>query len=273
MASKTMNKPNVGQTFLLDRVKKRRGHFSSLNPKVISLASRLRSSVAHATKDSLWISYERDLTEALLRSLSWPARPLGTALLIHAMKPETLTVLASCFSRFASATHDSFLPPNELAEVLEADNRPDLFIGGSIDHSTRTITLWRGNLEPITVPFSAFEKSGDGMEPDFKNFSIADFGQTIRLGKYEAATDAILYEFDPEYRRRKRSERLASEQTLGASIRRLRKQRGLTRDDFEPLASKTLARIEQGKVTTVHGSTLATIAKVLGVRSEEIGEY
>lgn len=273
MKVKAKNTPRVGQTFLLDRAKKRRDHFSPLHPKVVSLVSRLQSSVAHATKDSLWISYEQDLTEALLRSVSWPARPLGTALLLHALKPETFTVLASCFSRFAFAMDGSFLPPNELAEVLEADNRSDLFIGGSIDHSTRTVTLWRGTLEPVTVPFSAFEKSGDGIEPDFKKFSIVDYGQTIRLGKYEAATDAVLYEFEPEYRRRKRSERLESEQTLGASIRRLRKQRGLSREDFEPLASKTLARIEQGKVKTIHERTIATIAKVLGVRSDAIKEY
>ena len=268
MAVKTRSSIDVARTFLLDRSRNRARRLSSLHPKVISSAIRMRSSVARAMKDSLWISYEQDLTEALLRSLSWPAPPLGTAVLIHAMKPETIVVLTNCFSRFAFATDDSFLPPNEIAEVLVADNRPDLFIGGSIDHSTNTVTLWRGNLEPITVPFSAFAKSRDGIEPDFKTFSILDYGQTIRLGKYEAATNAILYEFDSEYRRRTSKERLASERTLGASIRRLRKQRGLKREDFEPVASKTLARIEQGKVKSVRGKTIAPHCEGLGCEAK-----
>ncbi len=93
-------------------------------------------------------------------------------------------MLASCFNRFAFGTYRSFLSPNELAKALEADNRSDLFIGGNINHLTRTVTLWRGNLAPMTVPFSAFEKSGDGIEPVFKSLSIVDYGQTGRIGKY-----------------------------------------------------------------------------------------
>ena len=76
-----------------------------------------------------------------------------------------------------------------------------------------------------------------------------------------------------DYRRRKAKERLKSEQSLGASIRRLRKQRGLRREDFKPLAAKTIARIEQGIVKSVHKRTLKTIARVLGVEPEEIETY
>lgn len=52
------------------------------------------------------------------------------------------------------------------------------------------------------------------------------YWHAIRLGKYEAASDALLYEYDADYRRRKAKERIVAEQGLGASIRRLRKQRG-----------------------------------------------
>ena len=99
------------------------------------------------------------------------------------------------------------------------------------------------------------------------------YWHAIRLGKYEAASDALLYEYDADYRRRKAKERIASEQGLGASIRRLRKQRGLNREDFAPLSSKTIARIEQGKVRSIQGKTQATIAKTLGVGVEELESY
>lgn len=166
------------------------------------------------------------------------------------------------------------LAPSELAEALAAENRSDLFIGGSVDRASRTLTLWRGNLESITVPFSAFEKSGDGIEPDFRRLSMSDCGQTIRLGRYEAAADAVLYEFDREYRRRISKLRQKSDQSFGAALRRLRKQRGLRRDEFGPdLASKTIARIEQGKVRAIRKDTLAALARHLKVKPEEISTF
>ena len=150
------------------------------------------------------------------------------------MAPQTLPALRSCFAHFAFSVDGRFLPPEELAEVLHADNRSDLFIGGSVDHYTQTITLWRGNLESLTVPYSAFPESGDGIRPDFQKFAVTDYGHTIQFGKYQAAADAVLYEFDAGYRRRLRKERQASDQSFGASLRRLRKQRGLRREDFGP---------------------------------------
>jgi hypothetical protein len=38
--------------------------------------------------------------------------------------------------------------------------------------------------------------------PDFSAFSVVDSGQTIKLGDYEAATDAVLWEFDLDARAR-----------------------------------------------------------------------
>lgn len=274
MTAKSKRAPAIRQTFVLDTIRERAKRFATLRPTVISSSAAVRRSLAHANKESLWISYEQDLTAALLRSVSWPVRSLGIAVLSHAVNPATLPALANCFKRFAYGTNDSFLAPNELAAVLEAENGADLFIGGSIDSASQTITLWRGNLEPLTVPFTAFEKSGDGTAPDFDRFSVADYGQSVRLGTYEAASHAILYEFDPEYRRRLLRQRLQSEQSFGASLRRLRKQRGLCREDFAPqVAAKTIARIEQGKVRRIRKQTLETIADRLRVRPDEIESY
>ena len=128
-------------------------------------------------------------------------------------------------------------------------------------------------MKTITVPWSMFKPSGDGVHPDFSRLSLTDHGHTIRLGEYEAASDAILYEADPEYRRKTRKKLLAEEKTFGASLRRLRIQKGLSRSDFAPLSSKTLARIERSEVEKPHGETLRTIADRLGVEPEEIESY
>ncbi len=267
-------KQKLSQMFLLDRAKKRVSSFASLRPQVVSSVTELRNSVTHATRDSLWVSYASDLTDALVRSASAVQPMLGMGLFIHALDIKTLPALASCFRRIAFTANGGFIPAEELAEVLEAENRPDLFIGGSVDKATETITFWRGDLKPLTVPFSAFEKAGDGAEPNFDRFSVIDCGQTVRLGKYEAAVDAIIYENDPEYRRRISKKRMQEDQSFGASLRRLRKQRGLRREDFEPeLSAKTIARIEQGRVKRVHKKTLGALAGRLSVDLEELATY
>jgi DNA-binding Xre family transcriptional regulator len=168
----------------------------------------------------------------------------------------------------------AFLAADELAAALRAEHRANLLIGGCVDQGTKTITLWRGNLHALTVPFSAFEKSGTGASPDFEAFSLDDGGQTIRLGEYEAAVDAVLYEFDADYRRRRSRMRLQEDRSFGASLRKLRKQRGLRREDFEPeVAAKTIARIEQGKVVRIRQVTLSALAKRLAVEPREIATF
>lgn len=262
------------KTYLLSRAASRSRIFAVLEPEVVSSIKGLRDSLAHVEKKSLWISYDKELTAALLRHVSWASAPLGEAVFVHAVPPESLPALHGLFERFAFAVSGSFLEPEELAEALQADARADLFIGGSVDRATETITLWRGNLDTLTVPFSAFEESGDGLRPDFGKFTLIDYGQTIRLGKYEAAADAVRYEFDPDYRRRVKKERLESEQSFGGSLRRLRKQRGLSREDFAPaINAKTVARIEQGKVSRIQPKTLSALAERLGVSPEEIESF
>jgi DNA-binding Xre family transcriptional regulator len=260
--------------FLLDRAKKRPERFAALHPHVVTTLSDLRNSMAHASKDSLWVSYASDLTDAFVRSLSEAPPTLGFGLFLHALDVKTIPALSSAFRRIAFTADGGFIAAGELVEVLEADNRANLFIGGIVNHNTETITFWRGNLESLTVPFSAFERSGDGTEPDFNSFSVIDCGQTVQLGDYEAAVDAILYEYDPEYRREIKKKRLESEQSFGASLRRLRNQRGLRRADFEPdLSAKTIARIEQGKVQRIQRKTLEVLADRLSVEPDEIATY
>jgi DNA-binding Xre family transcriptional regulator len=256
---------------LLDRRLKRAAAFAGLHPRVVTSVADLRHSVAHASKDSVWISYASDLTDALVRRASSVPSTLGLGLFIHSLDIKSIPVLSSLFRRIAFTADGGFIPASELAEVLNAENRADLFIGGFVNKATDTITFWRGNLESLTVPFSAFEKSGAGAVPNFDDFSVIDCGQTVKLGNYEAAVDAILYEYDAEFRRAISKQRLRDDRSFGAALRRLRKQRGLRREDFQPdVAAKTVARIEQGKVTRIQKTTLAALARHLAVEPEEI---
>jgi len=76
------------------------------------------------------------------------------------------------------------LSPRELAEVLISPNRHNLVIGGFVDAKTQTLTLYRGDLQKLSVPLSIFKPSGSGAGPDAAAFEVTDCGQTIRLGDY-----------------------------------------------------------------------------------------
>jgi len=100
-----------------------------------------------------------------------------------------------------------------------------------------------------------------------------NFGQTVRLGQFEAATEAVLYEFDPDFRRKERKRRIVEDATFGGSLRRLRIQKGLKRSDFTSLSSKEVARIERGEVGTPRDETLNILSEHLGVPAEDIDTY
>jgi hypothetical protein len=191
-------------------------------------------------------------------------------------RAKSLPGLTSCFRRLVGTAPDSrFLPMDELLDVLSAPpaEAAGLFIAGVADMESQTLALTRGNLKTVTVPFSVFQPSATGIEPDFGRLTLGDYGHTVRLGEYEASADAILYEADPEYRRKTRKQQQANEKTFGASLRRLRILRGLSREDFVPLAAKTIARIERNEVEKPHGKTLQGIAERLNVEPEEIESY
>ena len=168
---------------------------------------------------------------------------------------------------------ESLLSAQELAEVLSAPHPEDYFIGGVVNHDDNSVILYRGNFEPVIVPFAWFQTSPGQQAPDFRRFKVIDSGQTLALGEYEAASDAILFEFDEGARRRQKATALLQDSSLGASIRRLRLQKGLSRSSFKGISAKTIARIEQGQVSRPHQGTLSTIARRLGVTSDALGSF
>jgi hypothetical protein len=94
------------------------------------------------------------------------------------------------------------LKGEDLAEALAAPHRADLLVRVRVDLAAQQLVLYRGNRETVTAPFSLFRSLPNGPAPDFADIEIIDCGQTIRLGEYEAAVDALLYDLDPDYRRR-----------------------------------------------------------------------
>jgi hypothetical protein len=170
----------------------------------------------------------------------------------------------------------SVLPVDELKDALQAENADELFIAGRADHANKVLLLWRADLghKPLIVPFSTFLKSGDGVAADFAQLSITDGGQTIALGDYEAAADAVLYEHDAEIRARLKKRRIAQDKGFGPSLRRLRLLRGLTQADFEPeISRKQIARLEAASSKRPRRATLESLAKKLRVAADDIATY
>lgn len=274
------------KVFLLGGEPQHRFHFRL---PVARLHNRkgIAAAIADAVKLSgVWIATKREATDDLLREAFHPSflqvphhgrrprRQLGRLLILHTPRPESIPILEELFTSVAwGATSFKTLPPRELAEVLVSDKRHNLVIGGFVDTQTETLTLYRGDFEKFSVPLSLFKPSGTGTLPDAAALEVTDYGQTVRLGDYEAATDAVLYEVDPDFRRAVHAERRAEEKTFGACLRRLRKLKGLRQGDFEPIPAKTVARIERGETQEPHGKTLQLIAERLGVEPDEIKSY
>ena len=103
--------------------------------------------------------------------------------------------------------------------------------------------LVRGNFDRMTVPLSIFRPSGTS-KPDFRRIELDDYGHTVRFGEYEASADFILYEADPDYRKRLNAKRRVEEKGFGPSLRRLRIQKATRQEDFPGINAKIIARIE-----------------------------
>lgn len=189
------------------------------------------------------------------------------------LAPERREYLQTLFRTVVSPGGQlQLLASDELAEVLSSDSRADLFVAGSVNRVEGVVVLYRGSLDRLAVPLRWFARPSD-VEPDFDDFEVTDYGQTVRFGDFEAATDAILYAFDAKYRSRMKQRQLELDDSLGGSVRRLRELRGLRRSDFAPLSSKAIARIERGEIKSPRAATLKTIAKRVGVEPEQISTF
>jgi DNA-binding Xre family transcriptional regulator len=186
-----------------------------------------------------------------------------------------LDVLRSLYRCVVAPTKNTkVLAQDEADEVFRSPHVQDLVIGILVDEADNVVVLYRGNFETLMVPFSSFTVSSPSRpKPKFKDAEVIDYGQTIRLGEYEAAVDALLYEHDPDYRRRSKKNQLQVDQSFGSSLRRLRLIRGLKLSDFRPITEKEMGRIERGEVKKPQKKTLEKIAKRLKVSVEDISTF
>lgn len=222
-------------------------------------------------KHSVWFARDAAGLRLLVKAVR-TGRPRHGLLALKKVSMERRVLLDALFAVVVEPGVAKMLPRDELSEVLVADNREELFVAAHAVPEDDALVLFRGDLRSLIVPLSAFRARKGGPKPDPTKVSVTDYGQTVRLGEYEIAAEALLYEFDPEARRRAKRRAITTDDSLGASIRRLRLQQGLSRSDFRSLSAKTIARIERGE-SSPRGATLATIAKTLGVDPNELASF
>jgi hypothetical protein len=257
----------------------RKGLFKQpLPPRVFVCHDRseVEAAVSRPSKRATWISFSRQFTDILLEEAvtAGTGHRGGHLLTLTPPRAESIPALLGLFHTvFGLAEGFRWLPKEELVEAIIRDDAAQRFIGGYVDLKGKALTLLRGNLEALVAPLSVFQRSGERTEPDFARLGLTDYGRTVALGDYEASADAVLYELDPQYRRRLKKQRRQSERTFGAALMRLRKQRRLKRSDFGPISAKEIARIERNEVAKPHSRTLEAIAARLRVRVEEIADY
>ncbi|MBI3200838.1 MAG: helix-turn-helix transcriptional regulator [Myxococcales bacterium] len=196
-------------------------------------------------------------------------------LLLNPISRQRLELLRASFEYVVGAVDDGFrlLPRDELIDVMLSDYPGDRFIGVAADREAGALVLLRGDLQPLVVPLTWFRRVEGFPAPDPTDAEIIDWGHTLRMGEYEAAADAILYDFDAAFRKRAKAKRVERDNSFGGALRRLRLARGLSRGDFPGISAKEIARIERGEVSAPHADTLARVAKVLRVKPEEIQTY
>ncbi len=234
----------------------------------------VRDLYATAARNLLWIAPRRSDMRLLCNLVG---KPRGNHCLL------SLEPTEGSFKHYLNATFSRVVTPNdglrllpleEIAEIFASPNSEDYFIGGIVDKENGSVIMYRGNLDPITLPLSWFKAGPNSPQPDPDDFEVIDFGQTIRLGKFEAGTEAILYEFDPLFRRRDKERRIDTDDSFGGALRRLRLQKGLKQSDFSPdISTKEVGRIERGEVKSLHKRTRETLARYLGVAPKEIETY
>lgn len=246
--------------------------FAALQGRMVTTASAVREALG-GHRRTKWLA-RRSSDLALLVSALETRETWHRLLLLEEPTTARRELLATLFRVVVAPGNGVLLLAREdLIEALMAEHPEDYFIGGVVDRDDKVLVLYRGNLERLAVPFKWFRAGRASPRPDFEDFEVTDSGQTVRLGEYEAAADAILYELDPEARRRIKSAQVETDESFGGALRRLRLARGLSRDDFPGVNAKTIARIERGEVEKPHGETLAKISEALGVGAEEIETY
>jgi len=231
----------------------------------------------------LWLSSGDETNDRLVRELTAikdfksSAKLSKSRLLTAEPIQETSRQVLETFFRIVLGGFAAYrlLPTDQLLEVLQRPpaDRADVFIGGCFDPASETLVLTRGDFSSLRAPLASFRVPGSGATPDPARLEFDEYGETVKLGDYEAAADAILYEESPEFRRNLLQNRRENDKTFGACLRRLRIQRGLTQDQIPGLSRRQIVRLESGETEKPHADTLRLLAHALSVKPEEIETF
>jgi DNA-binding XRE family transcriptional regulator len=239
----------------------------------IRSARKVCETYAVAPRESLWVAWDIAQFSALTEVRPLPSRD-QRLLCMTTMDSASQQVFGTYFPHLLAASDARVLLASpELETVVTSSVRADRFIAVAFDRGSKAIVLHRGNLDRVVVPLAWFANAASDAAADPLALDIIDCGQTVKLGSFEAATDAILYEFDDEYRRAVKQRTIAQDDSIGGSIRRLRLQKGLTRDEFPGVTAKSIARIERGDVLQPHSRTVERIARALAVSVRDLGSF
>ncbi len=248
--------------------------FARLEAERLRSESDVRNALERHRRRALWIAPNGQAIRLLMSALAGRSKGDQRLLSLEPANGARHGLLHAIFRFVVSADEGvTLLPTDELADVLASPHRDDLLIGAAVAPHDAVAVLYRGNLEPLFVPLTWFRARPGGPKPDLSRLAVTDSGQTVRLGGYEAATDAILFEFDEPYRRRAKKRQIQQDRSFGGALRRLRLQKGLRRTGFPGISAKEIARIERGAVKKPHPQTLAVLGKRLGVRPETISTF
>lgn len=262
------------KTYLLARKSVSTKAFAALKPKVLSTTKAIREAMKPSRRNDIWIAKSKSSLKQLVDVAQGLLAAAGTLVAFGNPPAEMLPLLHAMFANLLLPDEcQAILDDEQLAEVLSAGNKADLFISGLVDKSRKRLILRRGDMSHLVVPFAAFNKALGGPAPDWGRLEITDYGHTVKLGDYEASSHGLLYEFDANYRRRAKKRRRELAKGFGPSLWRLRILKRLSQSDFSPqISSRTLARIEKGECKP-REKTIRALAKRLGVQPDEIESF
>ena len=184
-------------------------------------------------------------------------------------------VLKEIFPVMIPSVSDDFftLGKNELMTVISKDinTRKLRAIGVNLYKELGIFKIIRGDFSSLIVKMDSLLPSGAGVAPHFDDVEIIDFGNAIRFGEYEASMRGLLYENDKNYRLEKKKQRLSSEKSFGACLRRYRIQKKIKQSDLKNTSEKTIRRIEEGDKPTE--TTKTKILNELNIAEDDLMSF
>jgi hypothetical protein len=238
---------------------------STATIQVVAGSAEAARAAPARTAGTILVAMNESALDAITRVIARERRRNGSLLVPFVPRGRLLPALYRVFRRvaFYDATIAAFDPVNLPAVLARRDS--GLLLGAMVDEFASIITLCRGDLSLLSVPWEWFEAQARTSLSPSEQVAIGDEGRTILIGSCSFAVDDAVAAMDPVYRRFLRRRRWEASDDLGGRIRRRRLQMRLRREDFPGIDAKTLARIERGEIRRPQRETLRLIAQTLGV--------